>query len=1649
MLRLNALAAMFLSVLVSCGPSTSEVPVSATPPARTSSELVDPIQTVTFTWKGGTAYCTNCTDRPGTDYGDLCSTDSGWAEGKKTFADPVPSGYAVVAASAQVSGGCIGAPDTSSQVTVKLNTQDIGKYTLTKVNACRDLVCNRYDVPVTAAYPNDFPGYQYGKDNTFQLVVPSGVSHCVSHAYLKLTVEQRQLTVSPSSLDFGRWKSGSTSVEKEVTVTAGPKASVTINALELVTGTVFSVRTETGESLPLTLNAGTSRKLLVKFSPKAVSATQVQEQLKIKSNAFTAEVPVNLFGYGVQYANDVRTESGTNVLDFGEQLVGTASLAKIVTVHNAGPTNLWVQDLVITAPFEFVLPLPQGKTFTVAPGATSDPIQVVFRPSTPGPITSGSLTIKTDASDLPNGVVTLTGDGVSPVFSVSDTDLNFNQQVVGVTPSPSQTVYVSNTGSGTLKVNYPSTITNSSGKTVFTISPSGPKNIKSTDAPLAITVTYIPERSSEDTFLTFTNDNSVVLGRVRLRGQGVSKLQMDTIGTHDFGTLSTGATSTKKTIKLTNKSSVPIVLTSVYVAPPFYASAPSQTTLSTKDSFATVDVQFKPIAGGVFEETLSVVSDADVFTDALKFRGTGLFAHGEFKRATDPDTAPYIKSLPFDGVREKETKTIVVRLYNTGNTPLTFKSQPVATPSAYAYVSSVPYDQVSINPNGYHEFRVTFTPDARADYPGKLTISSNSDTALELPLTGFGSYSELKVLPTVADFGDVQVGTQSTPTTVTISNAGNAPVNLLSLSVTAPFAIIYHKRADAPTLDDKPPREISVTNPFKFDVVFKPGEKGDVTGNVTIGTDFGDNMTVALQGSGTVPQLQVQEPFDLNFGNQRLKVPSKTLPLTIKNAGKAPLKISSVVTRATFSIVPGSRSDFPLTLGPGAQESLNVTFTPTAEGEETGEVFFVSDTAEAINHIPTLTGVGVDGKLKVTPSVVNFGSVDVNSAGASLQSVKLENIGQYALTIKEVTAPGGDFRVFGLDPNLVLPANGGSWTFTASFAPKSQGYVTASAIIKTDAVTNPNINLAMDGTGVSAAVELQPPDFISFGKVNVGADFSANLTIKNTGQRVMTVSSIGFADVTAGTEMAADFSHTVTAAFDVPANGGSVTVPLKFKPSQVGARKALAIIRSNASNDPAAEVELVGEGTSPQLKLEPSTLEFGKLLVGNSLNKSFRIKNTGNGPFKLTGIALGGLNKDRFTMTEIGLPLTLNPGGPTGTSPDSFVDVTVTFQPDAVKDFIGTVVVTSDADVKSATVVLTGSGINDEIEVTNSLFFGQHLVGNRSSLKPVVITNNSAGAIVISDLSVDESRFSITKPELPLTIAAKTSREIGVDFTPLVEGEVKGRMKITFRTPAQQRDVELQGKGIAKVLSINSLANQDFGALRVGTNKTGTPVVLTNVSSEIITLAEPQEEYRLGESFTYDKTLVANKQLKPGESVSMPVSYAPKEEVPSEVKLLFGTTTPLQSATVNAVLSGRATKSLIQVDKSLVDFDWVDVGETVSSGEITVVNKSAQQQRVTLTMKNGAPYSLEKPALDNPLPPEGSATFKVIFTPDSPDAFDDEVWVSIQTGEPETTIKVRGNGRDIMAGGGGCSCGSTEAGSAGMLMLLALVGLGSRRRRRE
>ncbi|HEX8439814.1 choice-of-anchor D domain-containing protein, partial [Archangium sp.] len=482
--------------------------------------------------------------------------------------------------------------------------------------------------------------------------------------------------------------------------------------------------------------------------------------------------------------------------------------------------------------------------------------------------------------------------------------------------------------------------------------------------------------------------------------------------------------------------------------------------------------------------------------------------------------------------------------------------------------------------------------------------------------------------------------------------------------------------------------------------------------------------------------------------------------------------------------------------------------------------------------------------------------------------------------------------------------------------------------------------------------------------------------------------------------------------------------------------------------DKAAEANLQGEGTSPMLVVDPLAVDFGNVLVGNaSASRTLRLTNTGTGPLVLSSIVLGGVDATSFILSSPVLPLSLQPGATTA--------VSVALRPDAERSFSAQLMVASnDASAPSAVVALSGAGVRQHLQLSESLLeFGKQLIHHTSSPRKVRVTNASGFSATLAELTVEgagASQFTLTKLSLPLVLAPGQEQELGVAFTPLAEAEVNGKLKLTFSDSSQLETV-LHGKGIPTVLSIQP-SPLDFGVVRVGGSKREQPLTLTNLSSEPIVLAVPEETYSTGELFAFDDSALAGRTIQPHESIIVPVGYQPTVETLSETRLSFGTTSPAQPRAVDVQLKGRATLRLLSTDPGSLDFGQVEVGASVEPKVVTVTNKSSQQQRVVVKLRSieGTPFTLGTRALADPLPPGGSATFTVAFQPQAEGEARNEVEVWLQgESEAEALIPVTGTGHAKAPDeAGGCSCGSTEAGSAGMLALLALVGLGSRRRRR-
>jgi uncharacterized repeat protein (TIGR01451 family) len=121
--------------------------------------------------------------------------------------------------------------------------------------------------------------------------------------------------------------------------------------------------------------------------------------------------------------NERRIALSATSLDFGQQVVGSTSPARSVTVTNSGTANVTVSGASAGGGFAAdassctAQPLPAGQSCVVS---------LTFTPAATGP-QSGTLTITSDAASSPD-TVALTGTGLAP-----SADLSVS---IGATPNP-------------------------------------------------------------------------------------------------------------------------------------------------------------------------------------------------------------------------------------------------------------------------------------------------------------------------------------------------------------------------------------------------------------------------------------------------------------------------------------------------------------------------------------------------------------------------------------------------------------------------------------------------------------------------------------------------------------------------------------------------------------------------------------------------------------------------------------------------------------------------------------------------------------------------------------------------------------------------------------------------------------------------------------------------------------------------------------------------------------------------------------------------------------------------------------------------------------------------------------------------------------
>jgi hypothetical protein len=272
-----------------------------------------------------------------------------------------------------------------------------------------------------------------------------------------------------------------------------------------------------------------------------------------------------------------------------------------------------------------------------------------------------------------------------------------------------------------------------------------------------------------------------------------------------------------------------------------------------------------------------------------------------------------------------------------------------------------------------------FNGDGRTDL---AVMAQDNQFLLNLTVLLQGTWPALQAGPPDLTFAQQAIGTTSPPQTVTLTNTGNATLNISNITVTGANAGDFAQTNACSS-------SLAVNASCKFSVTFTPIAGGNRNASVSVTDNApGSPQAVALSGSTPPAPAASLSPTSVSFPAQYVGTSGLPQSVTLTNTGTAALTIASVATSpADF----GSLSACGSTVAAGASCAVGVFFDPTASGTRTGTLT-ITDNAGGSPQTVTLSGTGQD--FSMAPG------------GQSTATVTPGQTASYTLSV----APGGGFN---------------------------------------------------------------------------------------------------------------------------------------------------------------------------------------------------------------------------------------------------------------------------------------------------------------------------------------------------------------------------------------------------------------------------------------------------------------------------------------------------------------------------------------------------------------------------------------------------------------------------------------------------------------
>jgi Beta-propeller repeat/HYDIN/CFA65/VesB-like, Ig-like domain len=312
-------------------------------------------------------------------------------------------------------------------------------------------------------------------------------------------------------------------------------------------------------------------------------------------------------------------------------------------------------------------------------------------------------------------------------------------------------------------------------------------------------------------------------------------------------------------------------------------------------------------------------------------------------------------------------------------------------------------------------------------------------SGIKLPVT---TLSQTKVL-----FANQGVGTTSPPSTVSLTNNGDAALNISSITANNDFAVT----SDCGSV-------VATGASCHLYITFSPADFGNRTGTVTV-TDntWGSPHLISLSGGGITSITVSLSPSTLDFGNQPASTTSASLPATLANLGSATLNIFGISTGPGFN----QTNNCPAAIPSGASCTIQVSFSPYAGGTFSSQLA-VSDDAPAGNpYLVTLTGTGTGAGATFSSASLVFGDQYLSTTSTA-QTVTVTSSGTANLIISGISTSGPFAQTSNCLGSLKV---GTSCTINVSFKPITSGANSGSIVMSDNAYNSPQaVTLSGNGT---------------------------------------------------------------------------------------------------------------------------------------------------------------------------------------------------------------------------------------------------------------------------------------------------------------------------------------------------------------------------------------------------------------------------------------------------------------------------------------------------------------------------------------------------------------------------------------------------------